>query len=304
MRAIVLYNPISGRGIACQLAGEISKALLQAQVDVEFLPTEAGDPKQWLAPKLETKPDAVVAVGGDGTIRHVASALLDSGIPVYHAASGTENLFAKSMSMSSTPVDVIAAVLDGESSVIDTATANGSFMLLMASVGFDAEVVADLSNHRGASITHFSYVMPCIRQFLCWNPPVISIQVDGKDMVTQQRGWAVVANSNVYARGLNPARDADITDGLLDVVFLPVTGRLRFLQWVRRLRSGNHLQHPGALCLRGARVQVQTQSSAIWQIDGDPVGESTEMEVVCNAGSLRVLQKSIAVDDSASNSSD
>ena len=289
MRAMVLYNPISGRGIACQLAGEISKALLQVHVDVEFLPTQAGDPTEWLTPKLQTKPDAVVVVGGDGTLRLVAGALIDSDIPIYHAASGTENLFAKSMSMSSTPVDVIAAVLAGESSVIDTASVNDSFMLLMASVGFDAEVVADLANHRGASITHFSYVLPCIRQFLCWKPPVISIQLDGKDMVTQQRGWAVIANSNAYARGLNPAKDADIADGLLDVVFLPMTGRFRFLQWVRRLRSGMHLQHPKALCLQGARVQVQTQSSASWQIDGDPVGETTEMEVVCNARSLRVL---------------
>ena len=304
MRAMVLYNPISGRGIACQLAGEISKALLQAQVDVEFLPTEAGDPKQWLTPKLETKPDAIVAVGGDGTIRHVASAMLDSGIPVYHAASGTENLFAKSMSMSSTPVDVIAAVLGGASSVIDTATANGSFMLLMASVGFDAAVVCDLAKHRGASITHFSYAMPCIRQFLRWNSPVISIQVDGKEMVTQQRGWAVVANSNAYARGLNPAKDADIADGLLDVVFLPVTGRMRLLQWVRRLRRGTHLQHPDAKCTRGSSVLVRTQSSAMWQIDGDPVGETTEMEVVCHGGSLRVLQESVTVDDGTSNRGD
>ena len=50
-----------------------------------------------------------------------------------------------------------------------------------------------------------------------------------------------------------------------------------------------HLQHPKALCLQGALVQVQTQSTASWQIDGDPVGETTEMEVVCNARSLRVL---------------
>lgn len=301
MRAMVLYNPISGRGIACQLAGEISEALLKAQVDVEFLPTQEVDSKQWLAPKLQTKPDAVVVVGGDGTLRLVAGALIDSGIPIYHAASGTENLFAKSMSMSSNPVDVIAAVLAGESSVIDTATANGSFMLLMASVGFDAAIVTDLANHRGASITHFSYAMPCIRQFLRWNPPVISIQVDGKDMVTAQRGWVVVANSNAYARGLNPAKDADIADGLLDVVFLPMTSRFRFLQWVRRLRSGTHLQHPEATCIRGATVYVQTQSPAPWQIDGDPIGETTEMRCAIAPATLSVLQKSVAVDDSASN---
>ena len=46
-----------------------------------------------------------------------------------------------------------------------------------------------------------------------------------KNCSPTKKGWAIVANSKAYARGLNPARDANITDGKLDVVFLPLKGR-------------------------------------------------------------------------------
>ncbi|MBC8522851.1 NAD(+)/NADH kinase, partial [PVC group bacterium] len=153
MRVLVAYNPVSGRGVANKLSGEISMLLLKEGCDVELLATQADDPQKWLAPRLQ-QIDSVVAIGGDGTLRSIASCLVDTGIPVYHAASGTENLFAKSMRMSNDPAEVTRAVLNGDISKIDTATANGEFLLLMTSVGFDAEVVADLAEHRGQSITH------------------------------------------------------------------------------------------------------------------------------------------------------
>ncbi|HIB50111.1 MAG TPA: hypothetical protein EYO40_02310 [Phycisphaerales bacterium] len=153
MRVIVLYNPISGRGRACKLAGEISECFLKVPWDVELIPTQADEPNNWLVPKVEQPPDAVVVVGGDGTLRMVASVLVGTSIPVYHAASGTENLFAKTMGTNgASPERVVETIVRGDVRKIDTATANGEFMLLMASVGFDADVVRELSNRRGGSI--------------------------------------------------------------------------------------------------------------------------------------------------------
>ena len=53
MRVLIAYNPVSGRGVANKLSGDISAALLQSGCDVELLPTEAGDPKNWLSPRLK-----------------------------------------------------------------------------------------------------------------------------------------------------------------------------------------------------------------------------------------------------------
>ena len=295
MRVLVAYNPVSGRGVANTLGGDISAALLQAGCDVELLPTQADDPQKWLAQKLQ-QIDRVVAVGGDGTLRSIASCLVGTDIPVYHAPSGTENLFATSMHMSNNPPEVARVVLNGKVKTIDTATVNGEFLLLMVSVGFDAQVVADLAANRGRSITHASYIMPCVRNFLNFSAPELSITVDGQHVVEEQKGWVVVANSPAYARGLNPARNASITDGVLDVVFLPIHSRLSLLNWMLRIKRGTHLQHKDAVELRGASVQTTTTLPAHWQLDGDaPPGNTPEskttrqLNLVSNPSSLAII---------------
>jgi diacylglycerol kinase (ATP) len=291
MRVLILYNPVSGRGKACKMAYAIAEKFVKSSCDIEMIPTQKGNPQEWLEPKLQVAPDAVIVVGGDGTLRQVASVLVGTTIPVYHAGSGTENLFAKSMNTNNTPPEsIVESVLKNEVQIIDTAIANGEFMLLMASVGFDAAVVADLASNRGHSITHFSYIFPCLRQLVKWNPPTVSILVDGEEVVSNQTGWAVVANSKQYARGLNPARKANIADGKIDVVFLPLKNRLGLLNWIRWMKRGTHLHHPKAVYATGAQIKISSGSSAPWQLDGDSIGETKEMNIACVPKSLRVLQ--------------
>ena len=293
VRILMMYNPVSGRGNACSMAYAIAEQFVKTTCDVEMIATQLGDPRKWLKPKLRCTPDAVIVVGGDGTLRQVASVLVGTTIPVYHAGSGTENLFAKSMDTNN-PENILGSVVEsaihGASIEIDSATANGEFMLLMASVGFDAAVVTDLANNRGNSITHFSYIMPCLRQLLKWSPPEVSIVVDGKKCVSNKIGWAVVANSKQYARGLNPARDANISDGKLDVVFLPLKGRLSLLKWIRLMLRGTHLHHPDVVYATGCEIEVRTTDSAPWQVDGDSIGDAIEMKLACVPKSLHVLQ--------------
>ena len=290
MRVMVIYNPISGRGKSCRLALAIAELLLCTPCDVELVQTQPSSPERWLKPKMQCNPEAVVVVGGDGTLRQVASILVGTPIAVYHAACGTENLFAKSMGMLSPPEVVVTSIEAGNTRTVDTATANGEYMLLMASVGFDAGVVTDLAKHRGTSITHLSYIAPIIRQLFNWNPPKISIAVDGEELVTNKTGWAVIANSKAYARRLNPARDASMTDGKLDVVFLPMKGRFSLWKWIRLMKRGTHLHHPDAIHSLGKTISGQTTEPSPWQIDGDPAGDASEMNITCLPNSLCVLE--------------
>lgn len=298
-RILITYNPISGRGIASKFAADIAATLIRKPCDIEICPTQLADTKIWLHKHLLAKPDAVIVVGGDGTLRQIASALVNTDIPVYHAASGTENLFSKSMSMTSDPSLIISAIEANNVKSIDTAIANEQFMLLMGSVGFDAEVVARLAEKRGSSITHWSYLTPSIQSFFDFNPPIISIEVDGNQLVSESSGWAVVANSKVYARGLNPARDALLTDGELDIVFLPFRRRLQLLRWIQLMRKGTHLHHPNAICARGKQIIVKTTEPVNWQIDGDPVGREKQMKFNIKPKTLTVLEQSITVDNSS-----
>ena len=112
-----------------------------------------------------------------------------------------------------------------------------------------------------------------------------------------------MANSKAYARGLNPARDALLTDGELDIVFLPPHGRVQLLRWLQLMRKGVHLHHPNAIFARGKEIIVKTIESVNWQIDGDPVGKKNQMKFNVKPKTLAVLQQTIAVDNGSSNSS-
>jgi diacylglycerol kinase family enzyme len=271
------------------MAGELAHLLLKIPCDVQLIQTLPSAPEQWLKPNLQFNPDAVIVIGGDGTLRQAARVLSGTSIPLYHAACGTENLFAKSMGMLVPTEKIIDLIRAGNTKLIDTADANGDFMILMASVGFDASVVDDLAAHRGTSIAHLSYCMPIIRQLFRWKVPELTINVDGENVVHRQKGWAVVANSKSYARGLNPARDASNDDGQLDVVFLPFTSRWGLWKWVRLMKRGTHLHHPEAKYARGKMVEVVTNKPTPWQIDGDSVGNASEMHITCVPNSLRVI---------------
>ncbi len=288
-KVYVIYNPISGKGLSCKKAVAISEYFLNSSYDVELIQTQSGSPQQWLEPRLAGSPEALIVIGGDGTLRQVASVAKKTPVALYHVAGGTENLFAHSMGMSNSPARVFDCVSSNAQRLIDSATANSQFMLLMTSVGFDAQVAADLAKNRGGSITHLSYVMPIIRQIFNWNVPVISIDVDGKKIIEGEKGWCIVANSKAYACGLNPARNALIDDGKLDVLFLPITGRLSLLKWIRLMKLGTHMHHPCAVSTTGSSIVVRTSELMPWQIDGDVAEDTQDMTVCCVPESIRVF---------------
>jgi len=87
---------------------------------------------------------ALVCVGGDGTIHHALPALLARDAPVYHAAAGKENLFAREFGMSAHPERVVAAVERGATRRMDVGMCSGAPFALMLSVGPDASILHEV----------------------------------------------------------------------------------------------------------------------------------------------------------------
>ena len=289
----VIANPVSGAGRSRDTARELAGRLRGRGHEVREVSTELGDSRQWLDPVLEDSIAALV-VGGDGTLRLVAESLLRCSVPVWQVPCGTENLFARALGMTADEASIHAALETGRVGMLDAARANGALALLMASVGFDASVVHDLSSRRGASISHWSY-LPCIlRQLLRWRPTTMSLALDGLEVFDGEAGWCFICNSREYGARFDPAPQADMSDGLLDVVFLPTRSRRQVLAWMSRTRSGRHLAIEGVLHAQAKTIRVDWSPPTAWQLDGDvppeaarPVAERLEVE--CLPGVLPVL---------------
>jgi diacylglycerol kinase family enzyme len=292
----ILFNPLAGGGKARAAAQRIDALLRGAGYETRLAPTrvEAGGEAGGDITAGLGEARGLVVVGGDGAVRSAADVAIGSGTPLYHVPCGTVNLFAREFAMTGRPDQLLRALENRRARRVDAALAGGHRFLLMASVGFDAQVVHDLSRHRGASISHFSYLGPMARQMRRWRPPKLAVTVDGDRLDLTGTGMVVVANCRRYMWGLNPAARADMTDGRLDVVYLPIRGRADLLGWMGRCLRGRHLADPRLVHRLGSTVRIEVDEAQAVQLDGDPSpdaagGEAGALEIEIQPAALPVL---------------
>jgi diacylglycerol kinase family enzyme len=272
---LILFNPVSGGGRAEQAAVALARTLRAAGHETAMTPSRKEPGDDWLDERLADMA-VMVILGGDGAVRAAAGAAVRTGTPVYHVPYGTANLFAREFGMDRKPATLLRALDRFDVRRVDVGEANGESFVLMASVGFDADVVHDLAARRGASISYLSYAGPLLRQLSRWDPTTLSMKIDGRSVELEPpaRGTMIVANARGYAFGLNPAPDADMTDGLLDVIELPMPTRRSVLSWVVKLRLG---RRQGVKTRRGALIEIRCETPQRLQLDGDPSGDTSRL---------------------------
>lgn len=271
LRVVLAANPISGRGIGLAVADETAETLAAAGHAVRVVPTQLAPPREWLDPTLEDA-DVLVVVGGDGAMRMAADAAIRQRVPVHHLPLGTENLFAREFDARRDADQLAARLAAGRVGWFDAAEAEDQTFLLMASIGFDADVVHDLAAHREGAIRHLSYIRPIVRRTLRWRAPRLTVEVDGTTIAADLRGTVIVVNCRQYGGRLDPVPGACMDDGRLDVIVLPARGGLGALRTAAacRLRRARRLR--GVVVGRGERISVRCDPPSLLQLDGDPAG--------------------------------
>ncbi len=292
MNVTVLINPASGRGRAAVLGGVVGEALRNAghTVGVRSTHLPGGEPGPML--NATEVGDALVVVGGDGTLHRALPAAAASGAGVYHVPAGTENLFARHFRMSAHPAHVVRA-LERPPVRSDLGMCNGRLFAIMASTGPDSGVIERLSRQRGGAITHWSYLRPVLAEFGHPRLPRLSLEVDGSRVLDSRRGLLVVGNSPQYAARLDPARGARTDDGRLDVVFFPCDSGVDVVCWAVRLWLCPG-RPDGTLAWKARSITVcGIEEASPVQLDGEPAGSlgSTNQptEITIMSGFLRVF---------------
>ncbi|MGP1310049.1 MAG: diacylglycerol/lipid kinase family protein [Phycisphaerales bacterium] len=288
MRVAILANPASGRGRALRLARELREAVLFAGHEVEERSARDPESAQTIA-----RADVAVIVGGDGTVHHQLGAFAACDAAIWHAPTGTENLFAREFGMTTGADDLLAALAADQTARVDLASINDRYFAIMAGVGPDASIVARVAAARTGPISKLSYAWPSTLEALRPNLPKMTIEIDGERLVDDQPGFVVIANSRHYGGRLNPARDAIVDDGLLDVVFFPCRSRVRALSWTLGCRLGRQGKSAYLFSrrVRNLRLTIDPMHRAMLQVDGEFAGNASGgMDVRVHPAALRVLR--------------
>ena len=274
MKVVLLGNMRSGRGRAMQSVAAIAGALRDDGHEVVEL--AVGESHQRLSEALSGA-GALLLAGGDGTVHKALGEVLAAGVPVYHVPCGNENLVAREFGMVRESRAVCRAVAAGNVRRVDVGVVEETFeggrppaefpFLLMCGVGPDAGVIERLTALRKKAIGHLAYIEPVMREILSPRLPALTVEVDGKRVVDDRHGMLIVANCRHYGFRLDPAERASMTDGHLDVVFMPCRTSIGALAWMARLSLGWRKRGRGYW--QGKVVEVRSRGEGVYQLDGD-----------------------------------
>ena len=237
---------------------------------------------------------AVVAAGGDGTLRLIAERTLP-GTPLLVLPLGTENLLARYLELPAEPIQLAAVVADGLVVHFDAGRAGSRLFALMAGCGFDADVVRRLHAARQGHIHHLSYARPILDSILEYNYPELRVRYAPADAASDAElseetaaRWVFVVNLPRYAGGLNFSPQASEVDGLLDVCTFKEGSLWHGLMYLGGVMLGQHEGMQDFVRVQTRRLRIEAAGPAPYQLDGDPGGE-LPVEVCVVPGRLTLL---------------
>ena len=276
--ALIVANPIAGRGRGEHAASELAEALRSAGVSVELFLTKARDDARVRVRCAEPETDLIVGVGGDGTIGEVMAGMIDDEIPVGIMPMGTSNLLGLDLKLPRDVDSMLEVLLAGHIQKIDLAQVNGHISFLCTGVGIDAASVRELEKHRTGPITKLSYAKPIIHSLLKFPIPKLTVEIDGKKQ-DGEYALIVVCNTIHYAGYFKLARDRKLDDGLLEMYLFRSGTRLSLLGYAIRGLLGR-LPGGGCTMVRAKSLRVTSETPVPYQVDGDFRGETpVELEV-------------------------
>jgi YegS/Rv2252/BmrU family lipid kinase len=229
----------------------------------------------------------VFTLGGDGLVGVVAGAIADTGAPLGVLPGGRGNDFARVLGIPGDPAEAVRALASAPVRKLDLAEANGRPFIGIASCGFDS-VANRIANESRLVKGNLVYLYAALRAVATWKPARFELVLDGN--VRVYSGWSVGAcNSKAYGGGMYAAPNAELDDGLLDVVVCERTSRFNFVfRVLPRVFKGTHVDLPYVHEMRAREVTVSADRPFVMYADGDPVGD-LPVTVRVRPGAVTVL---------------
>ncbi|WP_058234683.1 diacylglycerol/lipid kinase family protein [Devriesea agamarum] len=234
----------------------------------------------------------VIAAGGDGTVRTVASALAGTDVAMALIPSGTGNLLARNLGIPlDDPEEAAYIALTGTQRTIDVGwlrygssraqaeTATEDIFLVIAGVGFDATIITSTDDRLKRRIGWFAYVISGLKNITGRSVDAHLRSADGARTSCKVR-TVLIGNVGKLPGGLNLLPDAVADNGRLEILCLSWKGLAGLTQIVARLMTPKNSlfrRMPSLHRMETTQLMVELEKPLPVQLDGDGRGEATHL---------------------------
>ena len=270
--ACLLVNPSAGGGKAARVLPDVEAELRRLDITFRTDQTTSLVHATELARAAAEAGEAVVTLSGDGLIGSVVGALREvPGSLLGVLPGGRGNDLARVLDIPLEAVPACQVIATGVPRALDIGEVEGRSFIGIASVGFDS-VANKIANEAPSRLGELVYLYAALRALWSWRHATFTLDMDATSRTLT--GWSVAAcNSRAYGGGMYAAPDAELDDGLLDVVTNSATGRLGLIRTLAKVFKGTHVELPNIEVIKSATVRIAADRPFTVYADGDPIGE-------------------------------
>lgn len=290
--ACLIFNPVAGQSNPEEDLFKI-QTILEQEIDLDIhMTTPEVDANQLAREAVDRGVELIIASGGDGTLSATAEAVVQTQIPLGIISRGTANAFASALGIPNTIEAACQTILDGTQKVIDAAMCNGKPMVLLAGIGFEAELVKKADRETKNRFGMLAYLLAGLQELREFDTFEVKIETDDR-VITLDAAAVTIANAapptSILAQG--PA-GIIYDDGLLDLTVVApqtrtgvITASYHLLQTALQ---GEASDRDDIGYLRAKHLKISTVPPQKVVVDGEMVGE-TPVDIECIPGALTIM---------------
>ncbi|MDD4211377.1 MAG: diacylglycerol kinase family lipid kinase [Clostridia bacterium] len=296
MKCLIIYTPHAMKGQVKKYKQQIRTTLKQKFKVVDFLESKYTTNTSDIASSACGIYDCVIALGGDGTFNEVINGIAEKeNKPVLaFLPCGTVNDLARSLKIPRKLDAALKVILDGHTFKHDIFKINNRYGIYVVAAGIltGCSYITGQENKR--RFGWYAYAYEALKELFRKNSIRMKITCDKK---TFDGSYAVMllANSNSVA-GINVNKNADLNDGLIDVIllrqfrFMKITNLISalrlikiFIFKIKKIKNTKYFAH-----LKASEVTIENYSSSKLNVDGEYGGNDSIIK-------LKMLKEEIEI---------
>lgn len=286
-RILILINPISGTGKQTRAIKIMNQCIDYQKFDTEIAYSQYKGHMSVLAQNAaENNYDAVVVVGGDGSINEAAQGLIGTETALGIIPIGSGNGLARHLKIPLQIKSAIERINAFKTDQIDTASINNHQFVSIAGIGFDAHIAKqfDISGKRGL----WNYTRISVREFFRFSSQKYYLSIDEKDY-EEEAFMVVFANANQFGNNFVISPQGKINDGLLDICIVQKPKIYQvpdlFLKlFLKRMHHSDLIK-----IVRAKKINVRLKHSNLINLDGESVVVDGDLTLSINPLSLHII---------------